>query len=80
MTNAPPVNVPTVDVDDRWLDIIKAAPANASVEEPFLTLVALLSTFVIVSCGPLWLVLHYRFKSLKLREQAKFERQRRTGK
>ena len=55
------------DVDEGWWDILKHAVAESAQTRPFATLLALLATLVIVTVGPIWLRLHYRY----LRERAR---------
>lgn len=63
-------------VDERWFPIIKEALKRAAGQEPFLTFLAVLATIVILAVVPLWLVVHYRYLSLRAKHRAEFARLR----
>jgi len=64
------------EIDPGWWPILKRAVAESAQTRPFPTLVALLAALVIVTVGPIWLVLHYTYLRERARQQSELAKVR----
>jgi len=70
----------TSAVDPGWWDLLKIATEGAVREEPFLTLVAILASMIILTVGPVWMTQRYKLQKFRIEAQREFNRLRLTGK
>lgn len=64
---------PKPEINKEWYQIIKDSAAESSKQEPFLTLIALLSTVIIIVVVPSWLRQHYRYITLREQQRSQFD-------
>ena len=71
--------MPAIGIDKNWWDVVRMVAERSSEQNPFATLLAILSAIIILALGPLVIWRVGRYFEMKMKYRRDFDQIRNSG-